>query len=330
MPGERHAQGQQRMSDTLQPPPSAETPANEEARDVNAPDEATPQPAWPAWPAEATEASDAGPARVPILSGAPAEPVQPVAEQPPAEQRLPVPAPPHRYPQPYPQPYPPQRSTQTALAEQSTAVAEPQPMPRPDLYAPPPPPPQSRFWRAVKWPIRQAIKGIYLLFSAAGRHKVVTAIILGTVLLLSGAGVVLYRALHPDTIDAHITTQANLPPLPSSVKHWIEGYHTYNGQEVWDSLSATRQQQEAQQGVSASALQTQLSQAKAENVSFESFLYAGGFVGADGVGHYMIEMKLTSSGQEQVANLYFITEPGGKILAVVDATPQQSSSASGQ
>jgi hypothetical protein len=307
------------MSDTLQPPPSTETPAgnpNDQAPNV-APEEPTQQPAWPAWP---SEAADAAPARVPILSNAsPAEPAQE-----PAEQRLPAPAPQHNYPHPYP----PQRQEPVPYAPAAVAVAEP-PVAHPDLYAPPPPPPQSRFWRVVKWPIRQAIKGIYLLFSAAGRHKLVTAIILGTLLLLTGGGVVLYRTLHPDTIDAHITTQANLPPLPTSIKHWIEGYHTYNGQEVWDSLSATRQQQEAQQGVSAAALQSQLAQAKAENVSFENFLYAGGYVGTDGVGHYMIEMKLVAQNQEQVANLYFVTDTDGKILAVVDATPQ-SSSASGQ
>lgn len=297
------------MSDTLQPPPSIETSPNDEAVD-RAPE---------------VQAADATPARVPVLSNASsAEPGQP-----PVEQRLPAPIPQHNYPQPYPQPYPPQRPQQVALAEQSVAVAEPPSAPSPDLYSPPPPPPQSRFWRAVKWPIRQAIKGIYLFFSVAGRHKLATVIVLGTLLLLTGGGVVLYRALHPDTIDAHITTQANLPPLPASVKHWIEGYHTYNGQEVWDSLSAARQQQEAQQGVSASALQTQLAQAKAQNVSFESFVYAGGFVGSDGVGHYMIEMKMTAASQQQVANLYFVTDPDGKILAVEDATPQ-SSSASGQ
>ncbi len=308
------------MSDTIQQPPSAEASTNSPTPDPT-PAEAGSQPVWPVWPGETAEAE---PARVPILSQASSEPAQP-----PAEQRLPapVPAPQHNYPQPYPQPYPPQRPQQVALAEQSVAVAEP--APKPDLYAPPPPPPQSKFWRAVKWPIRQAIKGIYLLFSAAGRHKLASAIIVGILLLFTVGGVALYRALHPDAIDAHITTQANLPPLPASVKHFIDGYYTYNGQEVWDSYSEQKQLQDAQQGGSASAIQSGLSQAKDQGVSFKDFLYAGGYSGTDGIGHYMIEATLSNGTQSAVHNWYFITDPSGKILEFVNATPQ-SSSASGQ
>jgi hypothetical protein len=299
------------MSDTLQPPPSAEAPTDEQALD-----------------AAPTETADPEPVRVPILSAAPnATPAGP-----PAEQRLPAPVTPpqHNYPQPYPQPYPPQRpqaAPPVPYAPQAVAVAEAPSAPKPDLYAPPPPKPQSRFWKAVKWPIRQAIKGVYLLFSAAGRHKVATAIILGTLLLFTTGGVVLYRALHPDNIDAHITTQANLPPLPTSIKHFIDGYYTYNGQEVWDSYSDQKQLQDAQQGGSASAIQSGLSQAKDQGVSFKDFLYAGGYSGSDGIGHYMIEATLSNGTQSAVHNWYFITDPSGKILEFVNATPQSSAPA---
>jgi hypothetical protein len=315
------------MSDILEPP-STEAPTNDQhdQHEDLAPSAAaaqlTPQ----------VETADPTPARVPILSNATGAP--PVAEpaQPPAEQRLPAPAPQHTYPQPYPQPYPPQRPQPVPYAPpapQAVAVVEPPSESKLDLYGPPPPKPQSPFWKAVKWPIRQAIKGIYLLFSAAGRHKLVTAIILGTLLLLTGGGVVLYRALHPDAIDAHITTQANLPPLPHSVKQFIEGYHTYNGQEVWDSLSATKQQQDAQQGGSAADMSSTLSQAKAQGIRYEDFIYAGGYIGADGIGHYMVEAEIFTQDGKQVANLYFVTEPGGKILAFANLTAP-SGNASGQ
>jgi hypothetical protein len=308
------------MSDTLQPPPSAEAPTDEEAR-AAAPAEASPQPAWPAWPAEAAGPE---PVRVPILSA---------ASSPPSEQRLPapVPAPQHNYPQPYPQPYPPQRP-QTAppvpYTPQAVAVAEPPSEPKPDLYAPPPPKPQSRFWRAVKWPIRQAIKGIYLLFSAAGRHKVVTAIILGTLLLFTTGGVVLYRALHPDTVDAHITTQANLPPLPEGVKQWIDGFRTYNGQEAWDAYSLAGKQQATQQGNSADGLQSSLDQAKSEGVEFQEFQYTGGYVAPDGSGQFMITVKAFQNGQQGLLTWFFLTDATGKVEVVLNTTPQSSSSSS--
>lgn len=309
------------MSDTLQPPPSAEAPTNEQARDL-APADAAPQTTPRA------EADDLLPARVPILSAVPS-----AASAPPAEQRLPasVAAPQHNYPQPYPQPYPPQRP-QTAppvpYNPQAVAVAEPPSPPHPDLYAPPPPKPQSRFWKAVKWPIRQAIKGIYLLFSAAGRHKVVTAIILGTLLLFTTGGVVLYRALHPDTVDAHITTQANLPPLPAGVKQWIDGFRTYNGQEAWDAMSLAGQQQAIQQGNSAEALQSQLDQLKSQGVEFQEFVYTGGYVAPDGSGQYMVTAKGTQNGQSGVLTWFFLTDPTGKIEIAVNTTPQNSSSSS--
>ena len=306
------------MSDTLQPPPSAEAPTDEEAREA-APAEASPQPTWPAWPAEA---ADPEPVRVPILSAAPAP-----------EQRLPapVPTPQHNYPQPYPQPYPPQRP-QTAppvpYTPLAVAVAEPPSPSHPDLYAPPPPKPQSRFWRAVKWPIRQAIKGIYLLFSAAGRHKVVTAIILGTLLLFTTGGVVLYRALHPDTVDAHITTQANLPPLPAGVKQWIDGFRTYNGQEAWDAYSLAGKQQATQQGNSADGLQSSLDQAKSEGVEFQEFQYTGGYVAPDGSGQFMITVKAFQNGQQGLLTWFFLTDATGKVEVVLNTTPQSSSSSS--
>jgi hypothetical protein len=307
------------MSDTLQPPPPAEASIDEQAHNA-APAEATPQPAWPARPAEV---ADPEPVRVPILSATPA---------PPPEQRLPAPVTPpqHNYPQPYPQPYPPQRP-QTAppvpYAPQAVAVAEPPSAPHPDLYAPPPPKPQSRFWRAVKWPIRQAIKGIYLLFSAAGRHKVVTAIILGILLLFTTGGVVLYRALHPDTLDAHITAQANLPPLPAGVKQWIDGFRTYNGQEAWDAMSLAGQQQAMQQGSSAEALKSSLDQAKSQGVEFQQFVYTGGYVAPDGSGQFMITVKAFQNGQQGLLTWFFLTDATGKVEVVLNTTPQSSSAA---
>jgi hypothetical protein len=302
------------MSDTLQPPPSAEAPTDEQAFD-----------------AAPTETADPEPVRVPILSAAPnATPAAP-----PAEQRLPAPVTPpqHNYPQPYPQPYPPQRpqaAPPVPYAPQAVAVAEAPSEPKPDLYAPPPPKPQSRFWKAVKWPIRQAIKGIYLLFSAAGRHKVTTAIILGTLLLFTTGGVVLYRALHPDTVDAHITTQANLPPLPTSVKQWLEGYRTFNGQEAWNAMSLQGQQLRMQQGGSEETLQAELDQFKSQGVEFQEFVYTGGYVIDGGAGQYMVTAKGTQNGQSGVITWFFLTDPTGKIYLAINTTPQNSSSSSSQ
>jgi len=316
------------MSDTLQPPPSAEAPTDEQALGA-APAEASPQPTWPAWPESPTEAAAPEPVRVPILSAAPD--ATPAAS--PAEQRLPAPVTPpqHNYPQPYPQPYPPQRpqtATPALYASQAVAVAAPPSEPKPDLYAPPPPKPQSRFWKAVKWPIRQAIKGIYLLFSAAGRHKITTAIILATLLLFTLGGVTIYRALHPDTLDAHITTQANLPPLPASVKQWIEGFRTYNGHEAWNALSLQGQQLRMQQGSSEESLQSAMDQLKSQGVEFQQFVYTGGYVAPDGSGQYMVTAKGTQNGQSGVITWFFLTDSTGKIGFVADTTPQSSSSSS--
>jgi hypothetical protein len=260
--------------------------------------------------------------RVPILSAAPAAA---------PEQRLPapVPTPQHNYPQPYPQPYPPQRpqpAPPVSYDPQAVSVAEPPPAP--DLYAPPPPKPQAPFWKAVKWPIRQAIKGIYLLFSAAGRHKVATTVVVAVLLLFTLGGVTIFRALHPDTIDAHITTQANLPPLATGVKQWIDGFHTYNGQEAWNALSLQAQQQAMQQGDSAEGLQSSLDQAKSQGVEFSDFVYTGGFVDSDGSGQYMITAKSVQNGQQGVLTWFFQTNPTGKIDVVHNTTPQSGASSS--
>jgi hypothetical protein len=263
--------------------------------------------------------------RVPILSATPAAP--------PDERRLPatVAPPQHNYPQPYPQPYPPQRPQPAPPAPYAPqAVAEAPPEPKPDLYAPPAPKPQSRFWKAVKWPIRQAIKGIYLLFSAAGRHKIATTLIVAVLLLFTLGGVTIYRALHPDTIDAHITTQANMPPLATGVKQWVEGFHTYNGQEAWNALSPQAQQQAMQQGDSAAGLQSSLDQAKSQGVEFPEFVYTGGFVNTDGTGQFMITAKVAQNGQQGVLTWFFQTDPTGKIDVVQNTTPQNSNSTSSQ
>jgi hypothetical protein len=260
--------------------------------------------------------------RVPILSATPA-----AAD----EQRLPAPAPApqHNYPQPYPQPYPPQRpqaAPPVPYAPQAVAVAEPPPAPLPDLYAPSPPKPQSRYWKAVKWPVRQAIKGIYLLFSAAGRHKVATTVIVAILLLFTLGGVTIYRALHHDTIDAHITTQANLPPLPASVKQWIEGYRTFNGQEAWNALSPQGQQLRMQQGGSKETMQASLDRLKATGVEFQEFVYTGGYVTPDGSGQFMVTAKGVEKGAPGVITWFFLTDPTGKIAIALDTTPRNPNS----
>ena len=134
-------------------------------------------------------------------------------------------------------------------------------------------------WKAVEWPIRQAIKGIYLLFSRRWTARTSRRSSWEHLLLFTTGGVVLYRALFvPDTVDAHITTQANLPPLPAGVN---DGFRTYNRTERGrDRLAAAAGHTTGQLRGGAAA---QLNSSKSPGVEFQELLY-GGYAGSRWLG----------------------------------------------
>src|SRR5579859_2018001 len=75
----------------------------------------------------------------------------------------------------------PEASGPSITSAATTALVPQSPTPEPERpkyiyeYVPPP---QPRAWRAVKWPLRQLFKGLYLTGSAAKRHRMVTLVIL--------------------------------------------------------------------------------------------------------------------------------------------------------
>src|SRR5215813_8745008 len=204
-------------------------------------------------------------------------------------------------------------------------------------YQPDPPKKQPLIWRIIKWPIRQVFKGIYLTGRAARNHKVVSAILLILILALAGAGVVGYRYLNPpstastgnqaaasakvpDTPFTIVNTSA--PPLPNSVIHYLHSYKAYDGQEQWDSLSPSFQQALTGQGVTEQSLQAALDQLHAQGLTFEQFIYSGGYIQQNGLATFSVEVVYRRGNQGGIENLYFYVDFGsGLILAVRDLTP---------
>jgi len=235
-------------------------------------------------------------------------------------------------PQPEPRPEAPAPSTATALIPQPPAT-EPE---RPKYVYEYVPPPQPRAWRAVKWPLRQLFKGLYLTGSAAKRHKIVTLVILA--LLLGGAGATygVYRATHPPTSPAtSLTGGANAgtsggsalpetpftivnsaaPPLSPSVIQWLHAWKTHNGQEAWNALSPTTQSGFKAQGLDESAIQQRLDQDRVQGIEYDQFIYSGGYFYPDGSSNYTVEViQRMPTGGHTVLTWIFVVDPSGEIL----------------
>ncbi len=204
-------------------------------------------------------------------------------------------------------------------------------------YQPDPPKKQALIWRIIKWPIRQVFKAIYLVGRAAASHKVISAILLIIILGLAAAGVVTYRYLNPPaaastsgqtgasstTPDTPFTViDASEPPLSPGVIHWLHAYKTYNGQEQWDSLSPTYQQQISGQGLNASVMQSTMDQIHAQGITFEQFIYTGGYIAPTGLATYTVQVIIQQSGQRSILTWYFFVDASTDlILQVINLTP---------
>ncbi|MBF6589004.1 MAG: hypothetical protein IVW57_00555 [Ktedonobacterales bacterium] len=215
----------------------------------------------------------------------------------------------------------------------STAVA---PSARP-AYVPEPPPPPSRVARAIKWPIRKLLKGLYLLTAAARSHRAVSVVLLVIILGLLGSGVVVYRATHPSGDVAGLgptatgglyggttpftVVNAAAPPLPASMIQWMHGHKYFDAQEVWNTFSAREQQALTQKKITASTLQDNFNTLKSQGFQFTEFIYSGGYRAPDGTSHYTIEVLYARGNQAGLQTYYFLLDADGKIAAYVNLTP---------
>jgi hypothetical protein len=209
----------------------------------------------------------------------------------------------------------------------TTAVALPR-----RTYEPEPPNKPSAFWRAVKWPLRQLFKAIYLTGAAANRHRVVAAIVLVVLLLLGGGTYAVYHVTHPNT-PAHqpghvivpyggkvpfTLNTAAAPPLPPAVITFLQGNQSFKAQEVMSTLSP-----QIQQSVSASDLQAQLDSFRNQGLVFEQFIYSGGYSYPDGTSSYTIQVVIGQKGHTgfQIRTWYVVVDGAGQIINQQDLTP---------
>jgi hypothetical protein len=229
--------------------------------------------------------------------------------------------------EPEPQPEAPAPSIATALIPQPP---EPE---RPKYVYEYVPPPQPRAWRAVKWPLRQLFKGLYLTGSAAKRHKIVTLVILA--LLIGGVGATygVYRATHPATATSAAGGGTTLPPgaqqpetpftivnsaappLSPSVIQWLHAWKTHDGKEAWNALSPTTQSGFEAQGVDEKAIQQRLDQDRVQGIEYDQFIYSGGYFYPDGSSNYTVEViQRMPTGGHTVLTWIFVVDPGGGIV----------------
>ncbi|HEX8034255.1 MAG TPA: hypothetical protein VF510_10425 [Ktedonobacterales bacterium] len=228
---------------------------------------------------------------------------------------------------------PPNAGTEESSPPASNALVTSPPAPPAYLYEPEPPKRQSRFWRMIKWPLRQIIKGIYLTGVFAKRHRVVAVIVLAAVLVLAASGFVAYRVVQQQEIAQEqnsLTTSINLVSspqagaLPLSVLHVLHARKTYNAQEEWDNLSPSLRAQYQQQGGSVSSLQQSFDQARANGLTLDRFVYSGGFTNpSTGVSHYTIEVYAHEGSAQGLLTWFFLVDANGYISSINDLTPSQ-------
>lgn len=229
-----------------------------------------------------------------------------------------------------PAPTPPtvQAEPETALALAAVAQLPAPPPPPTFAYEPEPPRRQPRFWRIVKWPIRKALKGVYLIGSAARRHKIIALVVLLLIIALSAGGVEVYRIANP--APSIPISDADRPALPDSVHHWLHGFVTFNAHEMWDSLSPQMQATLEQQNASETSLQGVLDQNRTSNTTVQ-YHYTGGYQSSQGVSYYVVQVVLRSDNGSGELTWYFVVDDStGKISLWQDISPQSPSGQSGQ
>lgn len=228
---------------------------------------------------------------------------------------------------------------------QQVMVASPPSAPPPMRpYEPEPSRRQPRLWRAIKWPLRQIIKAIYLPLAAARRHKRVTLIALLVLAVASAGAFGAYRVTHPDVAPAKsagssssassglpaqpetpfTVTSAAQPALPSSVIHALHGYKANDAHEFFAAMSPQFQDFLKSNGRSEADFQTAFDQRKQAGVAFQQFIYTGGFVANGGGGYFTFTVVLDQGGQLIEVPLYFAVDQTGMIsnYAALAQSPQ--------
>ncbi len=214
-------------------------------------------------------------------------------------------------------------------------VAPPQGSSSPPTYTAQPLRKPSRFWRVVKWPIRQLLKGIYLAGSAISRHRIISLVALVLLAAMATGGVLTYRALNPER--PHNTASGspgsgnvNVPdtpftvvngaqlPLSNGVVLWLHGTKTYNAQELWNGMSTQYQTVFQLQGGTQAGLQQSLDGFRTEGLKFDEYVVAGSFQFPDGTATYTVEAVVHESNQRGILTWYFKTDPTGQILSFQD------------
>lgn len=222
-------------------------------------------------------------------------------------------------------PQAPPHSESQALAAPAQASQAPS-----STYVPEPPPQPSRFWRAVKWPLRQFFKAIILAGRAARAHKAVALVLLAVVLIVAGGTYGLYRVTHPSaatTSDQNTRSAGGtIPEAPftislsgapsypaQAVVNGLYAFKTYDASRLWKSFSPSFQQYSAQTGHTEQAYQQFLDSLKTQGVAFDTFIVTGEYLGPDGYAYYTVELIYHQGQQGGIATLYFVVDPTGAI-----------------
>ena len=223
-------------------------------------------------------------------------------------------------------------SSQEPEAPEATA---PSPNTAPPPYTAEPLKKPSRFWRVVKWPIHQLLKGIYLVGSLINRHRIISLIALLAVAAMVTGGVLTYRALNPSRAtttgnDSTGSGAINIPdtpftvvngaqaPLSNGVVLWLHGTKTYNAQELWAGMSVQLQTAYQSQGGTQADLQQTLDGFRTNGLKFDEYVVAGSFQFPDGAASYTVEAVYHDTSQRGILTWYFKTDPTGQITSFQD------------
>lgn len=197
-------------------------------------------------------------------------------------------------------------------------------------------PRQPKWARAIKWPLHQLLKGIYLSATTIKAHRITSLVVFALVAGLLGSGAVVYSATHPAP-TSHAGTPAStahMPetpftysiaqpaPIPSSVINWLHGHKTFNAQELWSVLDTQAHQSFTQQGLDEKGLANRLAQEKASGLQFQQFIQTGGYVLPDGSANYSVQVVEVQGNQQAVLSWYFVVDQSGLIAGAYDLTPQ--------
>lgn len=176
--------------------------------------------------------------------------------------------------------------------------------------------PGATLWRVVKWPVRKALLGLYLLLMLVRAHRRAALVVCLLALALIAGSIFAAQRIRTQQRPAAATSplvvveHPGMPTLPASVQQFLHAQQRFNADEMWSSFTPAGR---VALKLTQAQLRAQVAQQQATGIRFTRYIYTGGYQAPDGTAYYTIEAISSLHGQTTYSIWYFTVAKSGLI-----------------